>query len=380
MSVDILIKNGHVVDPYQGINGIGNVGLQGNVIVTVDKATHAKKEIDASGCYVMPGLIDYHVHAFYRGAEPGVPPDSMLATGVTAAVDGGSAGSSNFGIFHNAIISTAQLRMKAYLSACVCGQQSDEVPEYYSPETIFPNHIKRIVNTYRDVILGLKIRMTKGVASGIECLEKVVRIAEELDIGVCVHITNPVCSLDEIVRLLRKGDVVCHMYQGTGMDNILNKDGTVKTSMQDARARGVIFDGCNGRANFSFDVAIPAVKDHKFLPDVLSTDWTKDKMNLSPHAKSLPFLMAKYCAFGMDLVDVVRMVTDIPARLMGMEGEIGTLKPGAYADVAVFKKIQKTVRHTDAHGKTFESGELLIPQITFCDGETCFCQGDFALL
>jgi predicted amidohydrolase len=380
MSVDVLIKNGHVVDPYRGIDGVGDVGLRGHAIVPVDGATRAKKEIDASGCYVMPGLIDFHVHAFYRGTESGVPPDSLLATGVTAAVDGGSAGSSNFGLFHNAIMTSAQVRMKAYLSACVMGQQSDEVPEYYSPETIFPSHIERIATAYGDVVLGLKIRMTKGVASGIECLEKVIRIAGDLGIGVCVHITNPVCSLDDIVRLLRKGDVVCHMYQGTGMDSILNEDGSVKQSMLEARERGVIFDGCNGRANFSFDVALPAVKDHGFLPDVLSSDWTKDKMNLSPHAKNLPFLMAKYRAFGMELADVIRMVTAVPARLMGMEGKIGTLNPGAYADVAVFKKIQKTVRHTDAHGKTFESDELLIPQMTICDGETCFCQGDFALL
>jgi predicted amidohydrolase len=380
MSIDVLIKNGHVIDPLQGINRIGNIGLSGNKIVPVNEDTRAKKEIDASGCHVMPGLVDYHVHAFYRGSEPGVPPDAMLANGVTAAVDGGSAGSSNFGMFHDAVIAAARVRMKAYLSSCVGGQQSDDVPERYSPELIFPDRIAQMVETYRNVILGLKIRMSKGIASGMECLEKVANIAENLGTGVCVHITNPVCSIDEIVRMLRKDDVVCHMYQGTGMDSILNKDGTIKKSVMEARARGVIFDGCNGRSNFSFDVALPAAREHKFLPDVLSTDWTKDKMNLSPHAKNLPFLMAKYRAFGMDLVDVVRMVTEVPARLMGMEGQMGTLKPGAFADIAVFRNIRKKVRHTDVHGKTFESDELLIPQITFCDGEAWFCQGDFALL
>ncbi len=379
MSIDILIKNGHIIDTAQGIDRVGDIGLCGNRIVAVGDNPQAAKVIDASGCYVLPGLVDFHVHAFYRGAEPGVPPDSMLATGVTAAVDGGSAGTSNFGMFHNTIITPSQVRMKAYLSACVGGQQSDDVPEFYSPEVIFPDHIERTVDAYREVILGIKIRMTKGVATGIACLEKVVAIAEKLGIGVCVHITNPVCSVDEIVGTLRKGDIVCHMYQGTGMDSILNADGTVKASVYEARKRGVIFDACNGRANFSFDVALPAVEQH-FLPDVLSTDWTKDKMNLSPHAKNLPFLMAKYRAFGMSLADVVRMVTEVPARLMGMEGRIGTLKPGAYADVAVFRRIMKQVRHTDAHGKTFMSEELLLPQITFCNGETCFCQGDFALL
>ena len=60
----LLIQNGHVLDPLTGLDGISDVLTEGDKIVKVAKDIRdtADQTIDASGCYVMPGFIDLHVH------------------------------------------------------------------------------------------------------------------------------------------------------------------------------------------------------------------------------------------------------------------------------------------------------------------------------
>jgi predicted amidohydrolase len=169
------------------------------------------------------------------------------------------------------------------------------------------------------------------------------------------------------------------MYHGVGDDTILERpDERIKKSIYDARKRGVIFDVANGKTNFSFAVALPAVRQ-SFWPDIISTDWTSDKLNYSPHAKTLPYVMTKFLKMGMSLFETVRAVTETPARLMGMEGKIGTLKPGSLGDIAIFKKISGKAVHQDFFGTVFETDEFLIPQMTMIGGDIVFCQGYFAL-
>ena len=48
--------------------------------------------------------------------------------------------------------------------------------------------------------------------------------------------------------------------------------------------------------------------------------------------------MAKYMTMGMNLMDVLNTVTAAPAKIMGMEGKIGTLQPGADADIVILKE------------------------------------------
>lgn len=83
----ILIKNGHVVDPLTGKDGCFHVLIEGDRIKKVAQAIDEKadKVIDAEGCYVMPGLIDLHVHL----RDPGLEYKETLETGGKAAVKGG---------------------------------------------------------------------------------------------------------------------------------------------------------------------------------------------------------------------------------------------------------------------------------------------------
>ena len=92
----ILIKNGHIIDPSQGINGIGDILIEDGKIKEIKIKSreqrqktrdddHTDRIIDAKGMIVIPGLIDMHVHL----REPGFEYKETIRTGTLAAVKGG---------------------------------------------------------------------------------------------------------------------------------------------------------------------------------------------------------------------------------------------------------------------------------------------------
>ena len=79
--------------------------------------------IDASGCYVVPGLIDHHAHV-QPLAKIGLPTEaSCFASGVTAVVDAGSTGCANY-IYHQGILERLRVNVQAYLNVCTTGLDS----------------------------------------------------------------------------------------------------------------------------------------------------------------------------------------------------------------------------------------------------------------
>lgn len=83
----LLIKNGHVLDPAAGKNGIYDVLIENTSIKKVEEriTEDADQVVDASGKYVMPGFIDLHVHL----REPGFEYKETILTGSKAAAKGG---------------------------------------------------------------------------------------------------------------------------------------------------------------------------------------------------------------------------------------------------------------------------------------------------
>ena len=86
MSGTLLIKNGHIIDPANGIDGIANLWIKDGKIVAIGAYDgEAEREIDADGKIVCPGLIDMHVHL----REPGQEWKEDIESGSRAAVAGG---------------------------------------------------------------------------------------------------------------------------------------------------------------------------------------------------------------------------------------------------------------------------------------------------
>ena len=82
----LLLRNGRVIDPSQGIDRIAELWLSdGKVVGLGPQSLTATRVIDCTGKIVCPGLIDMHVHL----REPGREEDETIATGTAAAVNGG---------------------------------------------------------------------------------------------------------------------------------------------------------------------------------------------------------------------------------------------------------------------------------------------------
>lgn len=84
----ILIQNGRVIDPASGLDKVCNVALAAGRIIAVDREPQGftpTRVIDASGCLVLPGLVDLAA----RLREPGHEHEGMLESEMAAAVAGG---------------------------------------------------------------------------------------------------------------------------------------------------------------------------------------------------------------------------------------------------------------------------------------------------
>ena len=74
---DILLQNGRLLDPVTGLDCLGDLAISQGKIRAVGhvERKEAVQTVDVTGCYVVPGLIDYHMHFFTSGCEFAVLPE-----------------------------------------------------------------------------------------------------------------------------------------------------------------------------------------------------------------------------------------------------------------------------------------------------------------
>ena len=90
----LLIRNGTVVNAEDGTMVQADILAEGSRIRKAEPGIcdRAVSEIDATGCYVTPGLVDHHTH-IYPMASIGISGEAVcFGSGVTTAVDAGSTG------------------------------------------------------------------------------------------------------------------------------------------------------------------------------------------------------------------------------------------------------------------------------------------------
>ena len=163
------------------------------------------------------------------------------------------------------------------------------------------------------------------------------------------------------------------MYYGKG-STILDGHGKVKAGIRRARERGVLFDACNGKGNFEYRTALPAMEEG-FLPDIISSDISPITQYQHP-VVTLPRLLAKFMAMGMSLEQVLDAAILAPARQLGAEEELATLRPGTRADLAVFCIKEKETRFYDLNGAYITGERTIVPQLTVKRGSIVYRQTD----
>ena len=388
MQVDYIIRGGRVIDPASGCDEIRDIYIRGMHIVDPGNTVWCKSDriIDADGMIVCPGLIDFHAHLFHEGSAISIYPDLLAAHGVTSAVDAGSAGAAAYEAFYKTVVTRSVIRIKGFLNVYSGGQLDSRLCEDYRPSLFDIDRMERLIAKYRDNILGLKLRLSKGIVpeeTRADYLKACVELAEELDsrlgtkLRVCVHTTNAPVPAGELADCLRPGDIFSHCYQGVG-NTIAAEDDNIVPAVRKARERGVLFDSANGRGNFSLQVAQKALAAG-FLPDIISSDLSAEKYNLPWYAKNLPAVLSKYLCLGMDLPSVLRCCTSTPAEILGLSGLIGTLRTGALADIAILQLREKDYIQKDCFDTELPCHVMLVPQLTMIAGEVQYCQADYYL-
>ena len=84
----ILIQNGRVIDPARGFDQVCDVAVASGRVLAIGQLPagfEADRVIDASGQWVLPGLVDLAV----RLREPGHEHEDMLTSEMAASVAGG---------------------------------------------------------------------------------------------------------------------------------------------------------------------------------------------------------------------------------------------------------------------------------------------------
>jgi dihydroorotase len=358
---DLIIKGGRVIDPSVGIDGIRDVAIVSGKIAAVEAniAGDATETIDARGKIVAPGLIDIHTHA---GRSKEGPP-MCLQDGVTGWVDAGSGGADNI----DAIAAVA--RGAPQIGRCLVNIARTGVApdgELNDLNRANVDLARGAIARNRDVVIGVKARLS-AVVTGPNDLEALRRAqAAAGDLPVMIHVGQNYSPLRAIFALLKRGDIVTHIY-APGAHSLLDDRGRLIPEVMAARRRGIVFDFGNGVVDhFDWDTVGKATKQD-FWPDTFSTDW--NVMSRTTGVVDLPNVMSKFIMFGMPLREIIAAATVNAARVFPSFDDRGTLNVGAPADVAILELREGTFEFLDNYKGTRTGRQRLFPAGTVLAGK-----------
>ena len=186
--MELILRGGRVIDPSQGLDGIRDVafanGKVADIATRLDSATAEVR--DVSGLIVTPGLIDIRTHVYWGGTSLGIDAEEFCRTsGVTTAVDTGSAGPGNFMGFRKHVIERSAVRILAYLHVSHAGiygfSNTVMVGESEDIRLMDPVTAAEVADANRDVIVGIKVRVGRHASGdqGVAPLNIALQVAEE---------------------------------------------------------------------------------------------------------------------------------------------------------------------------------------------------------
>jgi dihydroorotase len=365
---DLVITGGEVVDPGAGLGGKLDVAIAGGKIAAVAAGIDpgSAERVDAAGQYVTPGLVDLHTHVYWGATYWGIEPDPVAArSGVTTWLDVGSSGAYSFPGFREYIVKPSKSRVYALLNLSAIGLIAPTY-EFANLDYCDVDLAATIVEDNRDVIVGIKARIDKATTRGvgIRPLEIARVLADRVGLPLMVHIGQGPPTIDEVIPHLRPGDILTHCFTGHDM-RIVGDDGLILPKMKELHDRGLILDIGHGAGSFSFKTARKML-DQGIPPDVISTDI--HQLAIQGPMFDMPTTLSKFLTLGMSLPDVVECATSRPAAAM-RKPELGSLKPGSAADVALFRIEEGDFTFQDIFMNELKGTQRLVNTLTLVDGE-----------
>jgi dihydroorotase len=394
---DLVLRGGRVIDPAQGIDAVLDVAVRDGRIAAVGPGLPASaSDIDVQGALVLPGMIDTHAHVFrHVTGRFGLDADMVgVRSGVTALVDQGGPSLMTLGAFRAYAVEPAATRIYAFLSAyLVGGLEGHYYPELYGPHGIDVDGTVKAALANPDLVRGIKAHAEIGGFArwGLAAFGLAKEISRQARLPLYIHFgqlwplppggdangaeaIDPDRILPDILDLLEPGDILAHPFT-RHPGGFVGRDGRVHPLVREALARGLRIDVGHG-SHFSFAMA-KTVLDAGILPHTLGADMHGYNTHLSSEGEdaaghlfagagnfSLISAMTGLMACGVALEDIVPMVTSHAAQMLGREGEIGSLRPGAEADVSVLADERGRWVLRDNEGTEVVADRLLRP--LFC--------------
>lgn len=378
----ILIQNGRLIDPGNGLDQVLDVYIEDGKVSAVEKkiSNNADINIDASGMLICPGLIDIHSHHFY-GTEHNhylsngfyaVPPDGFtFRSGVTTVLDPGGAGWKNLHIFKKNVINQSKTRVLALVN--IVGEGMRGNPWEQDVKDMDPALASRAAEENRDCVVGFKV--AHFLAEDWIAVDRVVEAGKLSNLPVMIDFggddRHPPLSIEKLfMDKLRPGDIYTHVYTDLKRRDPIIDPSTkkLKPFLHEARKKGIIFDVGHGGASFAYSQAIPAMEDG-FYPDTISTDLHIDSMNAA--MKDQLNVMSKFLAMKMSLYDVIKASTSDAAKAIG-RNELGTLSVGSEADIAILNVREGEFGFFDTLGERMNGKIKLECEATIRAGEVVY--------
>jgi dihydroorotase len=356
----LVLREGRVVDPASGHDGVADVVIAGGRIVAMGRGAggpHVDATVvDCQGRLVTPGLIDLHAHVFPGLGDFCVPPDRAgVSTAVPVVVDGGTSGVATFGLARAwleadrpdtrvlAFMDPSQLYLATGDFICHKLRIADDERNLDLDSTA------RALEAHGDLVVGFKVRATHtGDDTHSPFLSGAQQVAGPSR-PVMVHLGRfphtPTITNEALLSTLRSGDVITHAFRAGG-GQLDPGTGAVSPGFAAAVERGVRLDVGHSATDFRFRTA-RRLFDAGYLPHSISTDL--NVYNVDGPVGSLPETMSKIWALGVPLADVVAMATTGPATSIRRQDELGSLAVGRAAEVSVLEIAEGPTELSDGH-------------------------------
>ena len=366
-----LIKNSNLYDAETHAFHLRHVLIEDGRIASLDSdQPDADIVIDATDAYVTPGLIDLHCHIFNHPEQPSrLPADRIgVGQGVTCLLDTGSTGGDTLDEFREIVVETQATQTYALCNIGSPGKPGLQSGHAAKPELVSIEKTVRAIERNRDYTLGVKVLASSSHTGlmGIEAVKMARKAAEITDTPLMAHIGNAPPVIDDILELLRPGDIVTHAYHGKA-GGVLGYDDKVIPAFKAAVERGVHVDIAHGRSSFSFRICEAAL-DQGMPVHSISSDLHRG--NIDVCVLSLARTLSKFRLLGLSLEDIVRATTFTPASAVGLDKiGLGSLAVGGPANISLFREIDRAVEVEDADGEKRTTRSWIEPIGCFVNGD-----------